>query len=140
MRQLLEREGLQNQWVLDSAGTIGHHAGSAPDARMSRAAKRRGLEMRGEARQVIRADFDSFDLVLVMDRENYADLRALGLEARLWYKVRMFCEFCEHHDEDEVPDPYYGGEAGFEFVLDLLEDGCAGLLRRWKAGEFSGCT
>lgn len=94
--------------------------------------------MCGEARQVLRADLDLFDLVLVMDRENYADLRALGLEPRHWDKVRMFCEFCEHHDEDEVPDPYYGGEAGFDFVLDLLEDGCSGLLRRWKSGEFNG--
>lgn len=136
MRHLLEREGLTQGWELDSAGTIGYHAGNPPDSRMVRAARRRGMEMRGAARQVVHGDFDRFDLILVMDRENQADLKSLRPRPDQWAKVRMFCDFCENHTDEEVPDPYYGGDAGFDEVLDLLEDGCAGLLTRWKTGQF----
>jgi protein-tyrosine phosphatase len=78
-------------------------------------------------------DFATFDYIFAMDRNNYKDL--LEVKARCGEptaNLLMFCELCEEHGEDEVPDPYYGGPEGFEKVLDLLEDGCGAFLRRWK--------
>lgn len=137
MRHQIDQQGLSHAFALDSAGTIGLHAGNRPDARMIEAATRRGIAMTGRARQIVPGDLHEFDWVLVMDRENLADVQDMSRhhgpgQAR----VVLFGEFCEtHRGVAEVPDPYYGGPEGFERVLDLLEDGCAGLLRRWRAGE-----
>lgn len=136
MRHALERESLSDQFELDSAGTIGFHAGRAPDPRMSEAARRRGFPTGGSARQVTRADLDLFDWILVMDRENLEDVEALARRhgpGRA--RIALFCDFCEKFSAREVPDPYYGGPEGFEKVLDLLEDGCEGLVRKYRAGE-----
>lgn len=134
MRALVEREGLADEFKIDSAGTAGWHAGNPPDARMREAASRRGIDMKGHARQVAVEDFSRFDHIFAMDRENHAEL--LRLRERCpnpRAELHLFCEFCEEHDEEEVPDPYYGGPEGFEKVLDLLEDGCAGFLRHCRA-------
>lgn len=112
----------------DSAGTIGYHAGDAPDRRMTAAAAKRGIKLTGRARQIQATDLDSFDLILTMDEENYLNVRSLATCEQQSRKIRRFCEFCQDHDETEVPDPYYGGGAGFERVLDLLEDGCQHIL------------
>ena len=128
MRQLLEDAGLSNEVDIDSAGTIGLHTGDAPDSRMSTAGQRRGLPMTGSARRVTPSDLQRFDLILAMDRENYADLQHLAANDEEFSKVKLFCEFCAEHSETEVPDPYYGGTQGFERVLDLLEDGCHQIL------------
>ena len=114
----------------DSAGTIDMHTGNPPDKRMTAAAKKRGIVIDGAARQIKPADLDDFDLILTMDDENRAYVDRLKEKHGGRAEVRQFCEFCtEHGDYDEVPDPYYGGDEGFELVLDLLEDGCANLLR-----------
>ena len=133
MQRLAGKAGLIGQLHIDSAGTGGWHAGEPPDARMTRSAARRGYKLVSRARQVLASDFARFDLIVVMDQQNLRDLKAFDPGAGQWSKVRMFCEFCTQHDEQEVPDPYYGGEAGFERVLDLLEDGCAGLLDHVQA-------
>jgi protein-tyrosine phosphatase len=135
MQKMLLDAGLDKQARVDSAGTINLHAGKLPDARMRKAAQRRGYSLTHPARQVRRSDLDDFDLVLVMDLENLANVERLADPRKHKGKVRLFCEFCTKHDETEVPDPYYGGEEGFEFVLDLLEDGCAELLRRIQSGS-----
>lgn len=135
MRQQLLAAGLEKQIELDSAGTIGLHTGNPPDSRMTAAARNRGIEMTGRARQIRRADLEEFDLVLVADRENLADVENLASTVECPCPVRLFCDFCTEHDHEEVPDPYYGGAAGFELVLDLLEDGCAGIIRRFQAGK-----
>ena len=75
-----------------------------------------------------RSDFDEFDLILAMDRGNLRDLQALKGQRDTRSALKLFCDYCASHDVDEVPDPYYGGHAGFERVLDLLEDGCAELM------------
>lgn len=137
MRHLLEAEGATTEMVLDSAGTIGMHTGNPPDARMTKAATARGIEMRGRARQVRARDFEEFDLILAMDRENLADLERLADGPEDLAKIRLFCDFCTEHPHQEVPDPYYGGEAGFELVLDLLEDGCVEILRQFRAGQLA---
>ena len=112
---------------IDSAGTIGMHAGNPPDERMHRAAAARGIPTGGAARQVTSEDLHTFDLVLAMDPDNRAYLDDLPPGTAT---VRNFVEYCTDHDDDEVPDPYYGGDEGFEHVLDLLEDGCAEIIKR----------
>ena len=122
MRHLLAERGLENEIEVESAGTGGWHAGSPPDARSARAAAARGITLEGAARQVTRADFEEFDLLVAMDRDNLADLQAIappGTE----HKVRLLLA-----DGRDVPDPYYGGPHGFENVLDLVEAACEQLL------------
>ncbi len=127
MRQLLDQSG-HSQVLCDSAGTLDAHAGSSPDPRMSEAGKRRGLPMTGRSRLIQAADFGKFDLILAMDQANWNDLEQIAPKDRSMENVRFFCDFCRRHSETEVPDPYYGGAQGFEHVLDLLEDGCQGIL------------
>ncbi len=135
MRAKVEEAGLETHIRLDSAGTAGWHRGKLPDARMREAGKARGYELQSRARQVTREDLAAFDLVLAMDASNLRDIHTLDPEGHHKAKVRLFCEFCTEHEEKEVPDPYYGGPEGFEKVLDLLEDGCAGVLRHAQAAE-----
>ena len=122
MRHLLAERGLEDEIEVESAGTGGWHAGSPPDARSTRAAAARGITLEGAARQVTRADFEDFDLLVAMDRDNLADLRAIappGTE----HKIRLLLG-----EGRDVPDPYYGGPNGFENVLDLVETACEQLL------------
>lgn len=132
MRKLLGEAGLGDRIRCDSAGTIGYHKGSPPDRRMSDAGRRRGLPMTGSARQVTANDLERFDLVLAMDEDNFAELARLATDGNR-HKIRKFCDYCVGHDDTFVPDPYYGGDEGFEHVLDLLEDGCAQILAEAQA-------
>lgn len=134
MEKMAADAGVRDRMDIDSAGTINFHAGKLPDSRMREAAGRRGYPLTHRARQVSRTDLDAFDLLLVMDSANFADVESLVDPKKHGRKVRLFCEFCTNHCETEVPDPYYGGSAGFEKVLDMLEDGCAEILRRLKDG------
>lgn len=120
--------GRDSEFLVDSAGTIGYHAGEPADRRMRSAARERGYLLESRARRINAADFDRFDLIVTMDDANFSDVQELnpGSGARL---VRM-CDYCEQHDETEVPDPYYGGEQGFHRVIDILEDACGNFLRR----------
>lgn len=135
MRALVAQEGLENHVAIRSAGTGGWHAGNLPDQRMRAAAKNRGYDLSSRARQVTADDLRDHDLVLVMDQENLRETRAFDRESHFGSKIRLFCEFCAEHDASEVPDPYYGGEAGFEHVLDLLEDGCRGVLQHIRSAR-----
>ncbi|MBF7731339.1 low molecular weight protein-tyrosine-phosphatase [Pseudomonas sp. N040] len=128
LRHKLRAAGLE-QWVrVDSAGTGDWHVGKAPDQRTRLAAQRRGYALEDlRARQVEPADFQHFDLILAMDRDNLADLQRLrpaGAPAALDLFLRRY-----QLAVDEVPDPYHGGAAGFEQVLDLIEQACDGLLQ-----------
>jgi protein-tyrosine phosphatase len=118
--------------VCDSAGTNSYHIGEPPDRRMQAAAKARGIPMTGQARAFTAADFAKFDLILAMDKANYQDILALDPQGRYGDKVRMMCDYATEHSEREVPDPYYGGAAGFDRVIDLLLDACGGLLAELK--------
>lgn len=129
MNDLIKREGLSDRIICDSAGTSSYHIGSPPDRRMTAAAKQRGIQMRGQARQFERSDFAAFDLILAMDRENYQNILALDPQGQYSDKVKLMCEFCTEHTDREVPDPYYGGPEGFNYVIDLLTDACEGLLQ-----------
>ncbi len=114
---------------VDSAGTYGGHAGEKSDQRMREAAARRGIDITHRARQIREEDFDSFDRIIVMDDSNYERVFRLAPHRAAQNKIYRFVEFCSQHPEwSYVPDPYYEGREGFELVLDLLEDGCKGLL------------
>jgi len=133
-RHFVKAEGVEDQFEIDSAGTVNFHTGNPPDSRMTEAAKRRGIPMTGTARQVKSADFMEFDWILTMDDDNYLDL--LEIRSTLPHptaKLVKFCDFCENFDEDSVPDPYYGGADGFELVLNMLEDGCSVFLKKLLA-------
>lgn len=125
---LIEEAGLGDQIVCDSAGTSSYHIGSPPDRRMTAAAIKQGIKLQGQARQFQPSDFENFDLILAMDKENYQDILYLDRLDRYQDKVRLLCEFATSHPDKEVPDPYYGGSQGFEYVIDLLLDACQGLL------------
>lgn len=127
-RQLLRDAGLEGAVETDSAGTHGYHVGRPPDPRAQEAARKRGIVMDDlRARQVALSDYEYFDYLLAMDRGNEEILLAEAPEAHR-DKVRMFLNFAAEAPEDEVPDPYYGGDKGFERVLDLIEQASAGFL------------
>jgi protein-tyrosine phosphatase len=134
-RALVERAGLNDRVTIDSAGTGHWHVGSPPDRRAVAHASKRGYDLSVlRARQVERADFERFDLVVAMDLSNAEDLAALAPDPEYRPKVRLLLEFAdERFDEQEVPDPYTGGAEGFEHVLDLVENACAGLLDEVRA-------
>jgi protein-tyrosine phosphatase len=124
MRRLVEEAGLEHEVEIDSAGTGGWHVGAPPDARATEAASRRGTALSGAARRFDPAeDFDRFDLIVAMDAENRRDLLALAPDDEARSKVRMFLA-----GDRDVPDPYYGGDDGFERVLDLAEEASRLLL------------
>jgi protein-tyrosine phosphatase len=119
--------------VLDSAGTHAYHLGEPPDLRAQRAAMRRGIDLSmRRARRVVPEDFERFDLILAMDDANLAALREL-CPPEHHDRVRLFREFAPAAGRRDVPDPYYGGSNGFEYVLDLVEEASIGLLEALRA-------
>ena len=129
MQKCVDEQGLSDQIFLDSAGTGGWHAGQAADSRMREHASKRAYELTSRARQFKLSDFDEFDLILVMDESNRRDLLSLSSALNHRNKVKRMTDYGQIFNDEEVPDPYYGGKAGFEHVLDLLEDSCAELLK-----------
>jgi protein-tyrosine phosphatase len=130
MNHLIDQAGLSDSIVCDSAGTSSYHIGSPPDRRMNTAAVAKlGIQLQGRARQFEKSDFQEFDLILAMDRDNYDNILALDPSGKYHGKVYLMCEFCTQHTLKEVPDPYYGGVEGFNQVIDLLVDACGGLLQ-----------
>jgi protein-tyrosine phosphatase len=145
MRSLVEGEGLQDAFELDSAGTGAWHVGSPPDGRASAAARARGVVLDGRARQVRLEDFDDFDVLLAMDGENMRELRQLAPGEEERAKVRLLREFDPASAgvrELDVPDPYYGAAGGFEEVFELVQAACEGLLEqlRDESGGVRGAT
>jgi protein-tyrosine phosphatase len=126
-RHFVNEAGLDDQIITDSAGTHAFHIGEPPDRRAAAAAERRGISLTGiQARRVSESDFEGFDYVIAMDEDNERRLLEQAPDEHR-EKVRLFLSFAAV-DETEVPDPYYGGAAGFERVLDLVEEASRGLL------------
>jgi protein-tyrosine phosphatase len=127
-RKHVSDAGLDAAIQTDSAGTHAYHSGEPADRRAHAAAARRGFSLEGIlARRVTDEDFDQFDFILAMDEDNLMTLQERAPDEQR-NKVRLFLEFAESRHENEVPDPYYGGSAGFERVLDLVEEASQGLL------------
>lgn len=132
---LLEQHGRSHHFEVDSAGTGGWHVGRLADARMRTAAARRGLQLASRARQLEPEDLHRFDLIVTMDRHNLAAVKDLARRSRGAARITPMTSFCRRHRIEDVPDPYDGGAEGFELVLDLLEDACAGLLASVPCAE-----
>lgn len=128
MKKLVAEAGLEGGIEIDSAGLIGYHEGELPDSRMRRHAARRGYELVSHSRPVRLSDFDYFDYIIGMDDRNYDELRRRAPDSEAAAKIHRMVEYSRRYKHDHVPDPYYEGAEGFELVLDLLEDACAGLL------------
>jgi len=127
-RRVLAERAPQIEVEIDSAGTHDYHVGSPPDRRAIEAARRRGIDLSSlRARQISEADFDRFDLILVMDDENLSELRKFAAPP-YHDRIRLLMEFAPDAMSRHVPDPYYGGASGFEEVLDLLEEASEGLI------------
>jgi len=139
---VLEHQARQKGWQdllqVDSAGTHNYHPDSAPDLRTQRHARQRGYELSGlRARQITQDDLERFDLILAMDSENLRLTRSLCSPHQL-EKVKPFVAFLKKEQASSVPDPYYGGQEGFEHVLDLIEDGVEGLMAHLEQSVMKG--
>jgi protein-tyrosine phosphatase len=126
-RDLVEREGLQADFRMDSAGTGAWHAGEPPDHRSVEVAAAHGVELTGHARQLRASDFEEFDVILAMDRDNLRNLQYLAPEGA-HARIHLLREWDSAGDGDEVPDPYYGGPQGFETVYQMVHRSCSALL------------
>jgi len=131
-RHMVQQQGHENWISTDSAGTHAYHIGEQPDHRSQQTALNRGINLSDlRARKALAQDFNDFDYILAMDDENYLLLEQLcpaGLES----KLSLFLDFSQDYSETQVPDPYYGGDQGFEHVFDLVESASRGLLEDIK--------
>ncbi|MCX4192773.1 low molecular weight protein-tyrosine-phosphatase [Methylophaga sp. OBS1] len=123
---LVEKHGTLDRFMIDSAGTHAYHIGEEPDARAQQTARQRGIDLSHiRARKFARTDFDMFDHILAMDTDNYEILHA-ACPPDLRNKIKLFLDYAPERDENDVPDPYYGGQNGFDHVFDLVEDASVG--------------
>lgn len=135
LRAIAARELPDLALTIDSAGTSGYHLGEPPDRRMREAAARRGYDLSALRSRIVEpGDFETFDLILAMDRQNLRTLERRA-PAHVRERLRLFLEFAPEHGILEVPDPYYGGANGFEHVLDLIEAAAGRLCAALRAGE-----
>jgi protein-tyrosine phosphatase len=133
MKSRLEQHGLSYLFEVDSAGTIAYHAGETADRRMKMHAAKRGYNLTSIARKFNEeTDFERYDYIITMDNQNYSNVKALDKMNNFSEKIFRMTEFSKRIKTDEVPDPYYRGDAGFENVLDILEDTSEGLIEKLK--------
>ena len=125
--RILQQNKVSEKYQIDSAGLLAYHAGELPDDRMRMHASKRGYKLTHLSRPFSINDFDKFDLIIGMDDSNMSGLRNKARTQEHLDKIKRMTDYCTRYDAKEVPDPYYGGEAGFEYVIDLLEDACGGL-------------
>ncbi|RVU84738.1 low molecular weight phosphotyrosine protein phosphatase [Leucothrix sargassi] len=135
---LVKQQGLADQIHVDSAGTHAYHIGESPDERSQATAKAHGYDLsKQRARKVERPDLDAFDYVLAMDKPNQYSLNKLASSQEQRERIHLFMDFAAERSESEVPDPYYGGEQGFEKVLKMVEVASQGLLDHIKSTRLS---
>jgi len=128
LRKLLANEGVESDFEIDSVGTHDYHAGKPPFSLAIDSAKRRGYDINNLVARRLRAnDLDHFDMVLAMDRANIAHLKTLA-PTRCKQKIELLLEYGDKYHGKDVPDPYGGKSKDFELALDMIEDGCKGLV------------
>ncbi len=130
MNAFIEEEHLEDEIQCDSAGTYAFHAGENADTRMQKHALKRDYHLTSISRKVIDDDFIDFDYIIAMDNSNYANLLEMNPYTEHKNKIYKMVDFCKNKNANEVPDPYYGGDQGFENVLDIIEDGVEGLIEK----------
>jgi protein-tyrosine phosphatase len=128
MQHLVDQQGLADKIRVDSAGTAGYHIGKLADPRMRAAAEKRGLDLTSRSRIAVPADLKQFDLIIAMDRSNYRDLMGLS-QGAMPNNIKLLSDYLSDSWPREVPDPYRGGEEGFEYVLDMLQAACPVILQ-----------
>ena len=133
-KKMVADEGLENEILVDSAGTSGWHEGELPDDRMRMHGQRRGYDFSSRSRKFVEKDFGIFDYIIVMDDDNYRNVKKLAKSKEDVAKIHLMTDFSDKYSHPHVPDPYYGGSSGFELVMDLLEDACENLLNRIAKG------
>ena len=129
-KSLLKKKGLRDGFIVDSAGTGSWHIGKKADSRMRIAAERRDINILSRARQISRKDFEEFNYILAMDDSNFQNIQNLKNRTSLtdFASIKKIQNFRSVFKEEEVPDPYFGGDEGFDKVLDILEDSVSGFL------------
>ena len=135
MRTLIKKEGLEHEIEVDSAGILSYHRGELPDSRMRMHASRRGYNLTHRSRPVCTEDFYHFDMIIGMDDRNIEDLMERAPDLETEKKNPSHDGLLPHQSGRLCSDPYYGGAQGFENVLDILEDACAGLLTSLVPGN-----
>ncbi len=127
---LVNKKGLIDKFIIDSAGTGGWHIGKLADKRMRIAAERRGINILSRARQIHTKDFEKFDYILAMDNSNFKNINDFKKRESLsnFASIKKIQDFRSLFKEQEVPDPYFGGDEGFDYVLDILGDSVCGFL------------
>lgn len=129
MKSLVEKEGMSDDFFIDSAAIGSWHIGQLPDSRMRKCGAEHGYRFDSHARQFQKSDFQHFDLIVVMDNENYRAITSMASSQADKDKVVRIADYLTHHREyTTVPAPYYGDYSDFELVIELLEDACQGLL------------
>jgi len=131
-KALIKKEGLEKDFFVDSAGTSAFHVGESADRRMQKHAAQRNIYLTSLSRKFTTNDFIKFDYIMAMDRDNYRDILAQDKHNKFNNKVFMMTDYSSLYKGKEIPDPYYGGDRGFEEVLDILEESCYRFLEILK--------
>lgn len=138
---IIRTRGLNHEFEVESAGTHGYHVGEDADPRMRSTAARRGIPFSHPARKLIQSDLEYYDVIFAMDRGHYAQLNDMAAAAENPAAIYMFREFDPRGDASmDVPDPYYGGQNGFDDVFDIVERSSEQILNALKSGETAGRT
>lgn len=129
MLHIINNEGMGHLYQVDSAGLGGWHVGELPDPRMRRHGERHGYDFCSRARKFVPEDFDRFNIIVAMDQNNYDEIMSMARTPYDYSKIVTMASYLRHHPTfKSIPDPYYGGDHGFELVISLLEDACKGLF------------
>lgn len=131
-QHLVSDAGLDPYFYIDSAGTSAYHIGEGANSKSQQTADEHGITLNSRARRFEYADFEEFDLILAMDRDNLRDLQQLDRNDRFSEKIKMMRDFDPHPEDGNVPDPYYGGRAGFENVFQIVYRSSEQLLNELK--------
>ena len=134
-RSIVRKNAVESKYEIDSAGLIDYHEGELADPRMCFHASLHDYKLTSRSRPVKSADFERFDYLVAMDENNVAGLKKLATKPHHEAQILRMVDFGIRRHETHVPDPYYGGDAGFENVINILEDACAGLFEKLERNE-----